>query len=73
MSIVLTLAEILAPLFKDGTVSDFQVKITGEERPTPKGVWVQGGGIQLSAKFFIYGLKKNKGKVGDALRQKLHH
>ena len=59
-----SLVQILAPLFKDLlTFSDIQVKITDEERPvlTKRSV-VQGGRIELLAKFFIH----------DALRQKLY-
>ena len=51
------------PLLKDGTVHSIVAKITGEKRGAPEGVWVQGGGIELPCKYFVYGLKTSKQRV----------
>ena len=51
------LAPILGPMLKDETVHSIVAKITGEKRGAPEGVWVQGGGIELPCKYFVYGPK----------------
>ena len=56
-------AQILGPMLKDGTVHSIVAKITGEKRGAPEGVWVQGGGIELPCKYFVYGLKTSKQRV----------
>lgn len=54
------LAQILGPMLKDGTTHSITAKITGEKRRAPEGVWVQGGGIKLTCKYFVCGRKKFK-------------
>ena len=54
------LAQILDPMLKDGTIHSIIVKITGEKRGAPEGVWVQGGGIELPCKYFVCGPKNFK-------------
>ena len=61
------LAQILGPMLKDGTVHSIVAKITGEKRGAPEGVWVQGGGIGLPYKYFVYGLKTSKQRVKHEL------
>ena len=63
------LAQILGPMLKDGTVHSIVAKITGEKRGAPEGVWVQGGGIELPCKYFVYGLKTSKQRVKHELRK----
>ena len=48
---------------KEKTITYIQAKITGEKRGAPEGVWVQGGGIELSCKFYVYGQKENRSRV----------
>ena len=43
------LAPILGPMLKDETVHSIVAKITGEKRGAPEGLWVQGGGIELTS------------------------
>ena len=47
-------------MLKDGTIHSITAKVTGEKRGAPEGVWVQGGGIELPHKYFVYGLKAFK-------------
>ena len=61
------LAQILGPMLKDGTVHFIVAKITGEKRGAPKGIWVQGGGIELPCKYFVYKLKTSKQRVKHEL------
>ena len=63
------LAQILGPMLKDETVHSIVAKITGEKRRAPEGVWVQGGGIELPCKYFVYGPKKSKPRVKSELRK----
>ena len=63
------LAQILGPMLKDRTVHSIVAKITGEKRGAPEGVWVQGGGIALPCKYFVYGLKTSKQRVKHELRK----
>ena len=38
-------------------------KVTGNSRPAPQGMWVQGGGIEIPCKYFIFGKKEDKAHV----------
>ena len=42
------------------TVHSIVAKITGEKRGASEGVWVQGGGLEVRCKYFVYGPKKSK-------------
>ena len=64
------LAQILGPMLKDETIHSITAKITGEKRGAPEGVWVQGGGIELPCKYFLYGPKESKARVRSALRKR---
>ena len=63
------LAQILGPMLKDGTVHSIAAKRTGENRGAPEEVWVQGGGIELPCKYFVYGLKISKQRVKHELQK----
>ena len=41
--------------------------VTGEPRNALEGVWVLGG-IETPCKYFIYGVKKNKCKIRNKLK-----
>ena len=63
------LAQILGPMLKDETKHCITAKITGEKRGAPEGVWVQGGGIELPCRYFLYRPKESKARVRSALRK----
>ena len=63
------LIQILGPMIKDRTVLSIVAKITGEKRGAPEVVWVQGGGIELPCKYFVFGLKTSKQRVKHELQK----
>ena len=42
---------------------------TGEKRGAPEGVWVQGSGIEVPRKYFVYGWKEFKARVKSEQRK----
>ena len=63
MSKCLNVQLAMSPMLKNRTIHSITAKITGEKREAPEGVWVQGGGIELPFKYFVYGPKKFKARV----------
>ena len=57
-------------LLKEEIIHSIKAKITREERAAPEGLWVQGGGIELPCKYFLYAPRKYKSRVRNALRGK---
>ena len=62
------LAKVFQALIKDGIVRKITAKITGDARTAPEGTWIQGGGIELPCKYKLYGDRKYKNIVKDALK-----
>ena len=64
------LARILFPLMKCWKISEIIVEMSGEKRVAPEGTWVLWGGIEIPAKFYVYGAKTHKFHVRKVIKNK---
>jgi hypothetical protein len=63
------LAKKLAPLLKNGKISEIDGTITSGAQSSKMGTWKKGGGIELPCKVNIHGLKENKSIVIKKLKE----
>lgn len=62
------LARILAPMLDGGVITRMEGTVTGVARSAPEGVWVPGGGIEIPCEYVLHGVKKDREKVRQMLR-----
>lgn len=46
-------------MLKEGTATEIKLIATGEPRPSAVGTFVQGGGIEISCPYKVYGHREN--------------
>ena len=62
------LAQVPVSEIRSGNKVSVEAIVTGEPRNALEGVWVLGGGVETPCKYFIYGVKKNKCKIRNKLK-----
>ena len=64
-----TLAKVLFQPLMDGNIS-ISCTITGQSRPAPEGVWVQGGGIEIPCSYEVV-IRKDEIELKKQLKTKI--
>ena len=52
-----------------GEITHTEGTITGVPRSAPEGVWVPGGGIEISCEYVLHGAKKDRDNIMQTLRE----
>ena len=55
-------------MLEGGEIERMEGTVTGVARSAPEGVWVRGGGIELPCEYVLYGAKKDRKNIRQALR-----
>jgi hypothetical protein len=65
------LCQPLTQLYKNGRVVEISAEILGDPRPSSKGTFVKGGGIEIPCAYKLYGKKDKKREVRSYIKMEI--
>ena len=65
------LCQPLTRLFKGGHITEILAEVKGEACPSAKGVFVQGGGIEIPCSYKVFGSRDNKTLVKSIIKKEI--